>query len=48
MRIKKSIVKKPESSRKKLATDLDPTTNPKLHMDIWLRLKQKIARESQR
>ena len=48
MRVKKSVVKKTESSRKKLATDLNPTTNLKLHMDIWLRLKEKIARESQR
>jgi hypothetical protein len=48
MRIKRSVVKKAQSSRKKVATNLDPTTNPKLHIDIWQRLKQKIARESQR
>jgi hypothetical protein len=46
MRIKKSILKKKcFASLKRPGPDMDPTTNLHLHLEIWEKLREKIADE---
>lgn len=44
MRLNRSILQKNHSSsRNRPVSDLDPTTNHKLHLDIWMKLKGQIS-----